>query len=339
MLLMRLYGAVTASRRAATFSILAVGAAIALSSFTVVRADQNARPPRGKSVFNCSTGTACLQGISTGANTYGVYGTGTTGGGGTFTTAGTTAAASGVAGLATASSGTAHGVYGRSNAGVGVFGTTNAPYYTPDLAGVVGESTPSNNGAIGVYGRSSSDAVYAESSGNVNEFSALVAQGDNALTNLFAAFNIPNQSACYIDEYADLQCTGTVTAGMSSRVRQRSAQGHQVLTYSSQTSTETIEDFGTARTFDGSANVRISPDFQSVTERGAQYFVFLTPQGDTHGLYVSAKGPSGFEVHENERGRSNVAFDYRIVAHPLGATNDRLPAAPVLHVPRALRAR
>ncbi len=337
MLLTRLYQAATASRRAATFSILAVGATIALSSFTVVRADQNARPPRGKSVFNCSTGTACLQGISTGANTYGVYGTGTTGGGGTFTTAGTTAAASGVAGIATASSGTAHGVYGRSNAGVGVFGTTNAGY-TVGLAGVVGESSPANQGAAGVYGKSSAVGVFAASTDTSGTYPALFAAGENSTTRLFSAFNGVTLAFCDIDPLANLSCTGTISGG-ALRVRQRSTQGRRVLTYSSQSSMETIEDFGRAHTFNGSANVQISPDFQSVMERGSQYYVFLTPHGDTHGLYVSGEGSSEFQVRENERGRSNVAFDYRIVAHPLGATNDRLPAAPALHIPHALRAR
>ncbi len=338
MLLTRLCHAITASRRTATLSILAVGATVALSSFTVVRADQHARPARGKSVFHCSTGTACLQGISTGSNTYGVYGTGTTGGGGTFITAGTTAAASGVAGIANASSGTAHGVYGRSNAGVGVFGTTNAGY-TFGLAGVVGESSPSSQGAAGVYGKSSAVGVVADSTDSSGTYFPLFAVGENSATNLFGAYNAANFTSCSIDPLANLSCSGTISGGTSSRVRQRSAQGHRVLTYSAQSSTETIEDFGSAHTFDGSADVRISPDFQSVMERGAQYFVFLTPQGDTHGLYVTDKGPSGFEVRENERGRSNVAFDYRIVARPLGATNDRLPAAPALHIPHAPRAR
>ena len=56
------------------------------------------------------------------------------------------------------------------------------------------------------------------------------------------------------------------------------------------------------------------------------YYVFLTPLGDTRGLYVSVKTPAAFQVRETLRGRNSLAFDYRIVAHPLGASNDRLPA-------------
>ena len=55
---------------------------------------------------------------------------------------------------------------------------------------------------------------------------------------------------------------------------------------------------------------------------------------DTRGLYVSLKTPSGFEVREAQGGRSSLPFDYRIVARPLDAANDRLPLAPP---PRKIR--
>jgi hypothetical protein len=79
----------------------------------------------------------------------------------------------------------------------------------------------------------------------------------------------------------------------------------------------------------GVANVQIDPAFASVMDR-KWYYVFLTPLGDTRGLYVSMKTASGFQVRENEGGRSRVEFDYRIVGHPLDAKNDRLPLAPAM---------
>ncbi|HET6275985.1 MAG TPA: hypothetical protein VFE16_08675 [Candidatus Cybelea sp.] len=36
---------------------------------------------------------------------------------------------------------------------------------------------------------------------------------------------------------------------------------------------------------------------------------------------------TGFRVRETERGRSNLEFDYRIVAHPIDASGKRLPVA------------
>ena len=46
------------------------------------------------------------------------------------------------------------------------------------------------------------------------------------------------------------------------------------------------------------------------------------------------KTTSGFQVRENEHGRSNVEFDYRIVAHPFDAKYERLPDSPVMPKPR-----
>jgi hypothetical protein len=66
------------------------------------------------------------------------------------------------------------------------------------------------------------------------------------------------------------------------------------------------------------------------------YYVFLTPLGDTRGLYVSIKTPTAFQVREVEHGRSSLEFDYRIVAHPLDADNDRLPPVPPMRSIRTI---
>jgi hypothetical protein len=54
--------------------------------------------------------------------------------------------------------------------------------------------------------------------------------------------------------------------------------------------------------------------------------VFLTPDGNSHGLYVTQKTPAGFVVRENDNGRSTLDFEYRIVAAPLGDRSAHLPA-------------
>ena len=64
--------------------------------------------------------------------------------------------------------------------------------------------------------------------------------------------------------------------------------------------------------------------------------VFVTPEGPSHGLCVTNKSPAGFEVVENEGGRSSVAFSYRIVAKPYGVTAARLPIATAAEMPRAV---
>ena len=86
-----------------------------------------------------------------------------------------------------------------------------------------------------------------------------------------------------------------------------------------------MEDTGTARLLNGAGAVHFDPAFASTINASRGYQVFLTPNGDTRGLYVSAKYEGGFMVRENEHGRSSVYFDYRIVAHPYGASDARLP--------------
>ncbi|MBD5603952.1 MAG: hypothetical protein IAI48_02495, partial [Candidatus Eremiobacteraeota bacterium] len=66
-------------------------------------------------------------------------------------------------------------------------------------------------------------------------------------------------------------------------------------------------------------------------DRRIAYHVFVTPEGDCNGLYVTQKTPNGFAVRELRGGRSSLSFEYRIVAKPLGEDGVRLAAAPPLH--------
>jgi hypothetical protein len=73
--------------------------------------------------------------------------------------------------------------------------------------------------------------------------------------------------------------------------------------------------------------VHLEPDFASTLDISQGYQVFLTPDGETRGwLYVAQKFERGFIVREAEHGRSSVDFDYRVVAHPVGSSEQRFPA-------------
>lgn len=171
-------------------------------------------------------------------------------------------------------------------------------------------------------GRSNA-GVIAQSNGSYEDQAALEAQGTTSATNLFLATNSATSGQCYIDAFADLNCTGTVVGSALEGVH-RNSGGQRVVTYASESATATVEDVGTAQMSGGIANVRIDPAFASVMNH-KWYYVFLTPLGDTRGLYVSMKTPSGFQVRETERGRDSLQFDYRIVANPLDAKGGRLP--------------
>jgi hypothetical protein len=188
----------------------------------------------------------------------------------------------------------------------------------------------------GVYGYASSSsisgaAIKGEAEGISN---ALYAQGDTQYNYLFYAYDTITKEKCFITPYANLVCTGSLQA-RALRARHRNSNGQHVLTYASESAAATIEDVGTGRMSGGVANVQIDPAFASVMD-GKWYCVFLTPLGDTRGLYVSMKTPSAFQVRETEHGRSTLEFDYRIVAHPLDAENDRLPIAPAIKPPRVI---
>lgn len=74
-----------------------------------------------------------------------------------------------------------------------------------------------------------------------------------------------------------------------------------------------FEDFGRARLVRGRTRVRLDRAFAEVIKT-ADYHVFLSPEGPSHGVYVSRRSRNGFEVREQHPGASTVPFSYRIVA-------------------------
>lgn len=74
-----------------------------------------------------------------------------------------------------------------------------------------------------------------------------------------------------------------------------------------------FEDFGRVRLVRGKARVRLDRTFAEVVRTG-DYHVFLSPEGLSHGLYISRRTRNGFDVKEQQRGTSTVPFSYRIVA-------------------------
>ena len=68
----------------------------------------------------------------------------------------------------------------------------------------------------------------------------------------------------------------------------------------------------------------LDPTFALTVNTEMGYHVFLTLNGDCEGLYVASKTAGGFEVRELRGGKSNIGFDYRIVARRRGYENLRL---------------
>lgn len=282
--------------------MLVVGATVALSSLSIVRAER--ADPDNSKVYHCNSGTACVGGSSTGHGTLGVWGIGPNDGVLGVTSA--TNGKAGVRGLSSENRGVGYGVLGRSLNGHGVVGIA---------------TLKSDSGVLGTNEKGF--GVTAESKGHGS--AALVSIAESHHTAIFFGYSSVQPANCTIDADANLSCTGSI-GGTAVETTHRNDRGERVHAYASESATATIEDVGTARMTGGVANVRFDPAFASVMDR-RWYYVFLTPLGDTRGLYVAMKTPLGFQVRETERGRSNLEFDYRIVAHPVDSGDDRLPAA------------
>lgn len=74
---------------------------------------------------------------------------------------------------------------------------------------------------------------------------------------------------------------------------------------------------GTARLAEGTATVSLDPDAVGMVFHGDEtpYRVLLTPTGQCNGLAVTRKDADGFVVTELAEGRSDVTFDWFLVAH------------------------
>jgi hypothetical protein len=94
--------------------------------------------------------------------------------------------------------------------------------------------------------------------------------------------------------------------------------------YSMQSPENWFEDFGSGELRDGVAQVALDPTFALAVNTAVGYHVFLTPKGDCEGLYVAQETATGFQVRELRGGKSNIAFDYRIVAKRRGYEDLRM---------------
>jgi len=221
------------------------------------------------------------------ASGYGLYGLG--GSAGTIGTSGSGFGAEG-------SSDSNDGVHGVSNTGTGTAGLSTSGY------GVYGGS-PNNYAVIGVT--TSGTGVYGQVS-TASQAGVIGRQMDSSANwGIFA--------------FGNIGATGT-----KSSVVQVDNASRQVALYAVESPNVWFEDYGSGQLASGVASIAIDPTYAQTVNTTVEYHVFLTPNGDCDGLYVSARTPTGFEVRELHNGTSNVAFSYRIIALRRGYENQRL---------------
>jgi len=336
-------------RRALIVAAFAIAAVFFVSDFKAI-AD-------GISTFGitaCSTSAACIGGANTGTGA-GVSGTSTKSNGvvgsTTFKSTSNTNAKSGVIGKDLSTTGVYdNGVYGTSNLGIGVLGNTTKGFggvygqtFNPSAttqtvtSGVVGKDASSDGGTlnVGVYGESSAgDGVFGGSTtgtgiraaGLIALILTPVSTSTQDLMDGFSTGTFANTSR--LDSDGNLHLSGEVyTDGSCSAgcARVKLKTGKQLVAYHPRAATPTIEDFGTGQMVAGRATITLDPSFAATLDARRPYLVFVTPHGDSHGLYIARETASAFDVRDSQNGRSTLDFDYRIVGKPVDSDATRLP--------------
>ncbi len=237
-------------------------------------------------------------------------------------TTNTTNLSAGTAGYALGGSGKTFGVSGLSNSsnGAGVYGVEGAlsSIGTNSSAGAGVWGDAGSLGYFGVLG--TADAAVAIRAINNGSPATILAKNNSTQTNA-AVFEADgaNGNDCVIDVSGNLRCTGAVTG-----VVHVDGDSHKVALYSVEAAENWFEDVGSGHLSAGSATITLEPTFAQTINGAIEYHVFITPKGDCEGLYVDNETPTGFQVHELRGGRSNVGFDYRIMAHRKGYESIRL---------------
>jgi hypothetical protein len=227
--------------------------------------------------------------------------------------------------IAAVISGGGIGLQGISNgggSGVGVNAQRNGP-------GGFGLQATNSGGGAGVYA-SGNPGVIASNTGNGIGLAAVGSPGVQSTSSsggtLLYVGNGPTGTVFRVNANGNGYFAGKLIAKHVSS--QATAAGVAVQTYSAQTTSPVLEDFGEATLAAGRAYVRLEPRFASAIAN-ARYLVFVTPQSPASGqLYVTQKSSAGFEVRESVPERAPVDVAYRIVAQPYGPTEPRLPSLP-----------
>jgi hypothetical protein len=268
-------------------------------------------------IFSSTTGSAAVVGESQGSSgqTSGVSG---------FNRSSNRFAAGVVAGEE-ASSGTTLGVSAVTDSpnGTGVLGLGQGMSNIANsligccALGVWGDTSSSARGAAGLIGTADdARAIFLENNSPSGVPTAFMFQG---APNQLALQAGGNGGFCTIDSNGHENCNH----GFSETAAVAGGQ-RLVSLYAMESPQHWFEDFGAGQLENGTASVALDPTFAETVSGATDYHIFLTPEGDCRGLYVSRKTASGFEVRELGGGGSTVAFDYRIVALRRGFESVRM---------------
>ena len=249
----------------------------------------------------------------------------------------------GVFGVSNSSTGDFNnGVLGINNATTGnAYGVAGSTQTTGFGAGVSGNASATTGTAFGIFGQANSpngNAIFAHAASPSGFPTALVGfldSNNGGVAGQFVAhagaglilqgLSGPNFNQVFtVDANGNLHITGNLLVDGTKSSTAKLQSGRQVALYAVESPENWFEDFGNAELKGGVAWVPLDSSFSEATNAALTYHVFLTPNGDSSGLYVARKTSAGFEVREHGDAGSNVTFDYRIVVKRRGFETMRM---------------
>lgn len=221
------------------------------------------------------------------------------------------------------------GMYGYSGSpvGIGVYGqavnasntgaNTDSGSYPMGLWGDTGEQF-----GFGAFGSADDGWAFVGYNNSPSGFSTTWFENqetNDSQSEVLFAYGSGFGGFCSSDVSGDFSCTGSYaaivpTAGGAKKVALNAVESPE----------NWFEDIGGGKLSNGTALVRIEPEFGETVNTGMDYHVFLTPKGDCKGLYVDQETATSFVVKELGGGSSSIGFDYRIVAKRKGFESIRL---------------
>ena len=178
-------------------------------------------------------------------------------------------------------SGTGIGVIGTgNNSTISVPGTGCGGAFTGSVCGAYGYATGSGNGTYGGYFSNGGGTSYA-----------------------YVGYRVSNQNR-------------KITGNGSVSTIVKNTQGELITLTCPEAPEVVFQDYGIGQLVDGFAHITIDPDLAiniNVSE-DHPLKVYITPEGDCKGVFVTNKSANGFDVVELQNGNSNVPFSWQIVA-------------------------
>lgn len=206
--------------------------------------------------------------------------------------------------------------------GTGVMGAGWVGVHGESLNAGVGTGVEGVGGTYGVHGSILPDAQGNESIiaaavyGESKTGRAVLGSTDSGIAVEGAVTNIPAPANSFAGAFlgpVQVQGPFTVFGPFPKSAAVAHPDGSHRLLYCMESPDCWFEDIGESQLVDGKADVSLDPDFAAIVDT-AGYHVFISPYGESKGLYVSHRTHKGFVVQEQHAGKSNIIFSYRVAA-------------------------